>query len=102
MPLHYAINHDPRTWSQPGLFRPQRFLDNCGELKADTYLFPFQVGKRRCIGEELGRATTQLTLATLLQNFTLELEPGVNIWTEPEHDLNLTPPKYRVKMIKRR
>ena len=43
MPLHWAINHDPKTWSQPELFRPHRFIDQDGDLVADLHLYPFQV-----------------------------------------------------------
>ena len=64
-------------------------------------LLLLQVGKRRCIGEQLGKALTVLSLARLLQQFSLELEPGRDIWAVPVHGFTLSPAKYRVKMTKR-
>ena len=61
----------------------------------------FQVGKRRCIGEQLGKALTLLTLARLLQEFRLELEPGCDIWAVPVHGFTLSPAKYRVRLSSR-
>ena len=69
--------------------------------KSTFQFLMLQVGKRRCIGEQLGRALTLLTLARLLQEFRLELEPGYDIWAVPVHGFTLSPAKYRVKLTSR-
>ena len=43
MPLQWAINMDPGIWTQPEMFRPERFLDCDGELRSDKHIYPFQV-----------------------------------------------------------
>ena len=43
MPLQWATNMDPEIWSQPEMFRPERFLDSEGELRSDKHIYPFQV-----------------------------------------------------------
>ena len=66
-----------------------------------SYPWQSQVGKRRCIGEDLGRSLTFLTLAAILKHFTLELEPGFDIWQDPRHGFNLSPPPFKVKFCPR-
>ena len=43
MPLHWAANHQPRTWPQPEQFNPNRFLDKDGCLVTEIDIYPFQV-----------------------------------------------------------
>ena len=41
----WAVHHDPEVWKEPGLFRPERFLDgNTLKRQPDEYL-PFSIGK---------------------------------------------------------
>ena len=103
LPLQWATNTAPATWGpDPLAFRPERFLDpDTGTLRPDTQLHPFQLGRRRCIGEQLGRALPQLTLARLLQLFSVELEPGADIWAAPRHGFTLAPQPFRIKLTPR-
>ncbi len=66
----YAINHDGRKFSDPDVFRPERFLDEDGRYaKRDDAVLSFGVGKRRCPGEVLAQAELFLFLAAVVQNF---------------------------------
>merc|ERR1719233_109554 len=102
LPLHWAINRDPDLWEHPEEFRPDRFLDESGALLENRNLHPFQVGKRRCIGEDLGKALTLLMLANILSKFTITLEKNVDIWHKPVHGFTLAPQQFRIKLEKRR
>ena len=65
-------------WDEPEKFLPSRFLGADGEARASLFL-PFQSGRRRCVGEELGKALVFLTLASILR----WLNPDVSIFTPP-------------------
>ena len=57
---------DPSVWDEPEKFLPSRFLGADGEARSSLFL-PFQSGRRRCVGEELGKALVFLTLASILR-----------------------------------
>ena len=61
-----------------------------------------QVGKRRCIGEELGKALTFLMLANILSKFSITLEKDVDIWHTPVHGFTLAPQEFSIKLEKRK
>ncbi|CAG7661537.1 unnamed protein product [Allacma fusca] len=52
----YAAHNDPKVWTDPGSFRPERFLNNNGKLNnMEAFVMSFSTGKRKCIGEKLAR-----------------------------------------------
>ncbi|KAI4313382.1 hypothetical protein L6164_026369 [Bauhinia variegata] len=61
----WAIQRDPRVWSEPMNFRPERF-EKDGETNK---LVLFGVGRRACPGVGLAQRTLGLTLASLIQCF---------------------------------
>ncbi|KAI3513334.1 hypothetical protein L1887_20664 [Cichorium endivia] len=66
----WAITHDERVWSEPEMFKPERFLDeDVAIMGSDLRLAPFGAGRRVCPGKAMGLATVELWLAQLLQNF---------------------------------
>lgn len=74
--LHiYSIHHDPQLWTEPELFRPERFLVE-GRLKTPDHFIPFGMGRRSCIGEQLARKELFLLFANLLRCFRIALPPG--------------------------
>ena len=42
------VHRDPRYWTDPEVFRPERFID--GEIKHAYAYIPFSAGSRNCIG----------------------------------------------------
>nr|BBD34743.1 putative cytochrome P450 [Eschscholzia californica subsp. californica] len=73
----WKLHRDPRVWSNPSEFRPERFLDREGEgSKMDfrgqhfEYL-PFGSGRRMCPGINFASQILHMTLARLLQGFDL-------------------------------
>ncbi|XP_025081714.1 vitamin D 25-hydroxylase-like isoform X2 [Pomacea canaliculata] len=78
------MNRDPAAFEDPEVFRPERFLDDEGQLLPPTHptrwrFLPFGIGKRSCPGENFARSRAFLYVTTLLQQF--DFLPPVN------HDL---------------
>ncbi len=69
------VHNDPSHWSEPEVFKPERFLIN-GSFKSDPQVSFFGIGKRRCLGEVLARAEFYIYVVALIQNFKFSLPPG--------------------------
>lgn len=71
------MHMDKDTWGDPENFRPERFLDEDGNLclKNDKSL-PFGLGRRVCVGETFSRNTLFVYLVGLIQKYKIELPPG--------------------------
>lgn len=73
----WKLQRDPRVWSEPDKFVPERFLsgDHAGEkLEFSSQNFeytPFGSGRRICPGISLASQVTHLMLARLLQAFDI-------------------------------
>ncbi|MFS7952357.1 putative cytochrome P450 [Helianthus anomalus] len=71
----WKLHRDPKIWSDPCEFRPERFLsaNHMGlDVKWTNFeLIPFGAGRRSCPGINLADHTLHMVLATLLQNFDL-------------------------------
>lgn len=82
----WAITHDQEVWSDPQVFKPERFLQGGGEdadvaiMGSDLRLAPFGSGRRVCPGKAMGLATVELWLAMLLQSFKwVATDSGVDL-----------------------
>ncbi|XP_070208907.1 cytochrome P450 2F5-like isoform X2 [Littorina saxatilis] len=70
------FHHDPETYADPHAFKPERFLDDEGQLLPASHplrqsLMPFGVGKRACPGESFAKSRVFLYVTTLLQHFDI-------------------------------
>ncbi|MEV6430770.1 cytochrome P450 [Nocardia sp. NPDC051463] len=64
------LHSEPRVWSEPGQFRPERFL----ERRYGPFEFaPFGGGHRRCVGASLADYELRIVLATILGRVRLRL-----------------------------
>ncbi|CAJ2639273.1 unnamed protein product [Trifolium pratense] len=79
----WAIARDPKEWTNPLEFKPERFLpggEKCDvDVKGNSFeVIPFGAGRRICVGMSLGIRIVQLLTATLAHSFDWELENGLN------------------------
>ncbi|XP_052563928.1 cytochrome P450 9e2-like isoform X4 [Culex pipiens pallens] len=65
----YAIHHDPKYYSNPERFDPERFSEeNRSKINAGAYL-PFGIGPRNCIGSRLALMQVKSIVYHLLKDF---------------------------------
>lgn len=75
----YSLNMDEEYWKDPFNFRPERFLDDNGEIIYHEPFMPFGAGKRRCIGETIARSNLFLFFTAFIQRFDIELPLGSSL-----------------------
>jgi hypothetical protein len=102
----WAMHHDEKHWDEPFEFRPERFLDDSGDLVlADhpnrRHLLPFSAGSRVCVGEVFALSRMFLITARILQNFSIL--PETSLEQQPScdpRDMKMTlmtlPPQFKV------
>ncbi|XP_062101141.1 xanthotoxin 5-hydroxylase CYP82C4-like [Humulus lupulus] len=68
----WKIQRDPRVWSNPEEFEPERFLTSHAhvDMRGQQFeLIPFGSGRRSCPGASFALQVLHLTLSRLLQGF---------------------------------
>lgn len=68
------IHRDPRWWTDPERFDPQRWLDSEPPHGPHAYL-PFGSGPRYCVGGHLGMVQLVLLVSEMAARYELELPP---------------------------
>ena len=92
----WVVHRDPRWYDDPLAFRPERWTDEMEESLPKLAYFPFAAGPRRCIGDRFAMLEAQLILATIYQEYHLELVPGTDldlmatITARPKHEIPMT------------
>lgn len=69
-PATVLAHHNPSTYTEPELFRPERFIER--SYSAFEYM-PFGGGHRRCIGAAFASYEMAIVLGTILKQYQLEL-----------------------------
>jgi cytochrome P450 len=79
LPSLHSVHMDPEEFDEPEQFRPERHLDVTGTtVVGRDKVIPFSIGKRSCLGEQLGRQQVFLFFVGLLQQFDISLPDGVD------------------------
>lgn len=79
----YGLHHDPRFWTDPQTFNPDRFLTD--KINRNAFV-PFNIGPRKCMGTRMAYIEGVLVLAAILQRYTVQLKDG---WT-PRHQIRVS------------
>ncbi|KAL0369066.1 UNVERIFIED_CONTAM: cytochrome [Sesamum calycinum] len=84
-----AVHHDTEIWgSDANEFNPHRFSE---PRKHMASYFPFGIGPRFCVGQNLAMVEAKIILAMIIQRFSLAISPSyvhapVLAWTlEPQY-----------------
>lgn len=82
----YAMGRDPKIWTDPEGFQPERFEGSSIDFKGNHFeLLPFGAGRRICPGISFATSTIELDLAQMLYHFDWRLSNGTKL-----EDLNMT------------
>ncbi len=85
----YLIHRHAEYWPNPEHFDPERFSARQSSDRPHYALFSFSGGPRQCIGKSFATVELQLVLATIAQQYTLQLVPDYRV--EPEALVTLCP-----------
>ncbi|KAK2999063.1 hypothetical protein RJ639_023117 [Escallonia herrerae] len=75
-----GLGRNPKVWDEPLKFKPERHLKDGSKVvlaEPDLRMLSFSIGRRGCIGVNLGSTMTTMLLARLLQGFTWSMPPNV-------------------------
>ncbi|XP_023529060.1 cytochrome P450 71B26-like [Cucurbita pepo subsp. pepo] len=88
----WAIGRDPKSWTNPEEFFPERFIGSNIDYKGQNFeLLPFGGGRRICPGINMGTFTVELALANLLLCFDWKLPNRIKEEDEDmEEDVGIT------------
>ena len=82
----WALGRDPKSYTNPERFEPERFLDSTIDYKGNNFeLIPFGAGRRGCPGIQFATVVEELALANIVHKFDWALPHG-----EREDDLDMT------------
>ncbi len=95
----YIMHRSPEHFPDPLRFDPERFTPEQKMARQKFTYFPFGGGGRQCIGEAFAWMEGILILATLGQQWKLNLVAGQQIAVQPKITLR---PKYPIRVIPQR
>jgi cytochrome P450 len=92
----YVIHRDPRWYSEPERFEPERWTSEDHRGIPRYAYVPFGAGVRMCIGQPFALMEATLMLATICQRWRLQLEPDHPVEMAAVMTLR---PRYGMRMI---
>lgn len=85
----WVMHRDPQHYPDPQEFRPQRWTGEFQQALPRHAYFPFGGGPRLCIGNNFALMEMALVLATLLQDFHIQVQGAETV--QPDPSLTLRP-----------
>ncbi len=85
----WALHHDSSFWKDPEVIRPERFLDEDGQLLPPDHpnrkhVLPFGAGPRVCLGEVFARTRLFLWTSAVVSQFVITPAPDSDKgWLDP-------------------
>jgi len=92
------LQRDPRVWSDPERFDPDRFAPGQTKNRAHAYK-PFGTGQRACIARQFALHEAMLTLGLILHRY--DLMPDDNYRLRISESITLKPRGFRLGLGKR-
>ncbi|KAL3883905.1 hypothetical protein ACJMK2_030135 [Sinanodonta woodiana] len=97
-----SILHDCDIFKDPGVFRPERFLDSSGQVRKPNEFIPFSCGRRVCIGKKVARMELFIFLTTMIQKFKFfPVDPCHLPDLEGNLGITYSPKYFQVKIVRR-
>lgn len=73
----FMIHHDPRFWTNPKKFDPERWSDERKEYKNHPYQYvPFGAGAHKCLGFRFAEMQSKIFMFNFLRNYRMSTKPG--------------------------
>lgn len=97
----HSLQTDPKVWGEDATeFRPERLLEKSLDERGKNIWKPFGNGARSCIGRAFAMQEAMLCIASILQNFDLELDnPSYELRTK--FTLTIKPDDMKMKVRRR-
>ena len=105
----WNLFHDERYWVDPWQYKPNRFLDDSGNLVPSHHLnrkrlLTFGAGPRTCPGQTFATGRLFVLITHLIQEFRISPVPGSPVSYDPrcyEVGIGLVPPRQCLTFVKR-
>ncbi|OQV15864.1 Cytochrome P450 2J2 [Hypsibius exemplaris] len=103
IPNFKSVNVDPKLWTDPLTFNPNRFLDGQGKVFEPAHFMPFSIGKRVCVGEALARMEIFLFFANIMQSFLIRPPRDSDIPSTDEYTTGIScrPAPFKIEAVPR-
>ena len=93
---------DPKVFTDPYTFNPERFIDENGCFIPHPNVVPFGVGKRRCLGESLAKTELFIFFTGLVHKFEIRLANEEDVpSTNYRPGITLAPYPFKIRFIAR-
>jgi cytochrome P450 len=92
----WTMHRDPRYYSEPEIFKPERWTPEMIKALPKHAYLPFGGGPRLCIGNNFALMEATLVLATLVRQYRAKLAPGEKVEIAPMITIR---PKNGLKMV---